>query len=84
LSPSGDRETAVSGDVRGCHSEGLSKIFTYIRTDNPAALATYQHHGFTIVGVTPKRTRGQDRYIDEYVVERMLTTDETEHALSLR
>jgi L-amino acid N-acyltransferase YncA len=60
--------------------KGYRKIFTYIRTDNPAALATYQHHGFTIVGVAKAHMRVKDRYIDEYVVERMLTTDETERA----
>jgi L-amino acid N-acyltransferase YncA len=52
--------------------KGYRKIFTYIRTDNPAALATYQHHGFTIVGVAKAHAKVHDRYVDEFVVERML------------
>jgi L-amino acid N-acyltransferase YncA len=52
--------------------KGYRKIFTYIRADNPAALATYRHHGFTIVGTARGHARIDGQYVDEVVVERML------------
>jgi L-amino acid N-acyltransferase YncA len=55
--------------------KGYRKIFTYIRTDNPAALATYQHHGFSVVGVAKAHAYINGRYLDEFLVERMLTPD---------
>ena len=54
------------------HRKGYRKIFTYIRSDNPAALATYLQHGFTIVGTAREHACIAGRYVDEVVVERML------------
>jgi len=48
------------------------KIFTYIRADNAAALSTYLHHGFTIVGTARGHARIDGQYVDEIIVERML------------
>jgi len=48
------------------------KLFTFIRADNPAALATYRKHGFRIVGTARKHTKIQGRYVDEIIVERFL------------
>ncbi len=51
---------------------GYEKLFTYIRADNPAALATYQAHGFGIVGTAKRHTKLRGRYVDEILVERFL------------
>ncbi len=53
-------------------SKGYAKIFTYIRADNPAALATYEKHGFRRVGVAKKHVKIDGRFIDEVIVERHL------------
>ena len=52
--------------------KGYEKIFTYIREDNPAALATYQKHGFRIVGRAERHAKLHGRYIDVIIVERFL------------
>jgi len=52
--------------------KGYRKIFTFIRADNPAALSTYRHHGFTIVGTAQGHARIDGQYVDEIIVERML------------
>ncbi len=48
------------------------KIFTYVRADNPAALATYLNQGFHIVGTAHKQARVKDSYVDEIIIERFL------------
>ena len=53
-------------------AKGYEKIFTYIRADNPAALATYQRHGFRVVGTAEAQARIDGRYVDEIIVERRL------------
>ena len=52
--------------------KGYEKIFTYIRADNPAALATYQKQGFRIVGNADRHAKLHGRYVDMIVVERLL------------
>jgi L-amino acid N-acyltransferase YncA len=52
--------------------KGYEKIFTYIRADNPAALATYARHGFRVVGRAERHVKTGGQYIDEIVVERPL------------
>jgi len=52
--------------------KGYEKIFTYIRRDNPGALATYCSQGFRVVGVAEKQAKIHGRYIDEVIVERIL------------
>lgn len=52
--------------------KGYEKIFTYIRADNPAALAAYLNQGFRIVGRAEKQAKLKGRYVDEIVVERFL------------
>jgi L-amino acid N-acyltransferase YncA len=48
------------------------KLFTYIRADNPGALATYRNQGFRIVGTASRQVKLQGRYVDEIIVERLL------------
>lgn len=51
---------------------GFEKFFTFVRSDNPAALATYVAQGFTVVGTARAHCRIDGRYIDEVMIERRL------------
>jgi L-amino acid N-acyltransferase YncA len=52
--------------------KGYEKFFTFIRADNPAALATYRHHGFQIIGTARRQARTKHGYVDEILVEAFL------------
>lgn len=52
--------------------KGYQKIFTFIRADNAAALSTYRHHGFRVVGIAEAHAKLNGRYVDEIIVEKML------------
>jgi len=57
---------------RAASLKGYEKIFTYVRGDNPAALATYLKQGFQIVGRATKQARIKGGYIDEIMIEKFL------------
>jgi L-amino acid N-acyltransferase YncA len=48
------------------------KIFTFVRADNPAALAAYQAQGFDVVGTARRHAKIDGRYIDEILIEKAL------------
>ncbi|MDX2041194.1 MAG: GNAT family N-acetyltransferase [Acidobacteriota bacterium] len=48
------------------------KLFTFIRADNPAALATYQRQGFAIIGAARRQAKINGSYVDELMVEKFL------------
>jgi L-amino acid N-acyltransferase YncA len=52
--------------------KGYEKVFTFVRADNPSALATYQAHGFSIIGTARRHARIDGRYIDEILIEAAL------------
>jgi L-amino acid N-acyltransferase YncA len=52
--------------------KGYEKIFTFVRADNPAALATYVRQGFRTIGTASRHVRIDGRYIDEIIIEKML------------
>jgi L-amino acid N-acyltransferase YncA len=52
--------------------KGYEKFFTFIRADNPAALATYQRHGFEVIGTARRQARMKHGYVDEILVEAFL------------
>ena len=52
--------------------KGYEKIFTYVRGDNPAALAAYMNAGFRIVGTAQRHAKCGGRYVDEIIIERFL------------
>jgi L-amino acid N-acyltransferase YncA len=54
--------------------KGCEKIFTFVRADNPVSLKTYQHHGFTVIGVASRHARVGGRYVDETIIEKHLRT----------
>jgi L-amino acid N-acyltransferase YncA len=51
---------------------GYEKIFTFVRADNPAALQTYLHHGFQVVGTARRHAKVRGQYIDETLIEKFL------------
>jgi L-amino acid N-acyltransferase YncA len=55
--------------ARAC---GYEKFFTFIRADNPAALATYQRFGFETIGRARRQARMKQGYVDEVMVEAFL------------
>jgi len=57
---------------RAARRKGYEKIFTYVRGDNPAALAAYLKQGFRIVGTAFRHVKLHDRYVDEIVIEKLL------------
>lgn len=52
--------------------QGFEKLFTYIRADNSAALAAYQHQGFRVIGTAQRHARINGVFVDEVLVERFL------------
>jgi L-amino acid N-acyltransferase YncA len=52
--------------------KGYEKIFTYIRADNPVALATYQKYGFRNVGKAERHAKVHGQALDVIIVERLL------------
>jgi L-amino acid N-acyltransferase YncA len=53
--------------------KGYEKFFTYVRDDNEAALQTYLRQGFRIVGTAARQAKIDGRYIDEIVIEKLLS-----------
>jgi len=52
--------------------KGYEKFFTFIRADNPAALAAYRRHGFEVIGTARRQARTRNGYVDEIMVEAFL------------
>jgi L-amino acid N-acyltransferase YncA len=51
---------------------GYEKVFTFVRADNPAALATYVSQGFRTVGTAYGQARIRGQYVDEVIIEKSL------------
>jgi L-amino acid N-acyltransferase YncA len=58
--------------LEAARQKGYTKIFTFVRADNPAALATYLAQGFDILGTARKHARIDGTCIDEVMIERHL------------
>ncbi len=72
-----ERRQGIAGQLfaatfEAARQNGYEKIFTFIRADNPAALATYQRQGFQIVGTARQQARVNGNYVDEIMVEKFL------------
>jgi L-amino acid N-acyltransferase YncA len=52
--------------------KGYEKLFTYVRADNPDALAFYLQQSFYVVGVAQKQAKIAGRYVDEVMIEKWL------------
>jgi L-amino acid N-acyltransferase YncA len=59
--------------IEAARRKGYEKIFTFVRADNPAALATYEAQGFSVVGTARRHAKIDGRYVDETLIERFLT-----------
>jgi L-amino acid N-acyltransferase YncA len=57
---------------QAARGKGYEKIFTFVRADNPAALATYLTHGFADVGTARRHAKIAGVYVDEIMIERWL------------
>jgi len=53
-------------------AKGYEKIFTFVRDDNPAALAAYVAHGFRAIGTARRHAKIDGRYVDEILIEKLL------------
>lgn len=51
---------------------GYEKIFTFVRADNAAALATYRAQGFETIGTARRHAKIDGQYIDEILIEKHL------------
>jgi len=58
---------------RAAKQKGYEKIFTFVRADNSAALHAYRAQGFLVIGTARQHARIDGRYIDEILIEKMLT-----------
>ena len=72
LRRTGVSKQLFSATFEAARKKGFEKLFTYIRADNPAALAAYQHQGFQIIGTAKRQARIRGEFIDEVFVERFL------------
>ena len=60
-------QTTFAAAVR----KGYEKAFTFVRSDNPAALETYLKHGFRVIGHAEKQAKIDGRYVDEILIEKV-------------
>ena len=72
-----ERRQGIAGQLfaatfEAARQKGYEKLFTFIRADNPAALATYQQQGFQIIGTAHRQAKINRSYVDEIMVERFL------------
>ena len=61
-----------SATFQAARRKGFEKIFTFVRADNPVALAAYARQGFSIVGTARRHVKIDGRYIDEILIEKPL------------
>ena len=59
--------------IAAARAKGYEKLFTFVRADNPAAIATYHAHGFETIGTARRHARIDGRYVDEWLIERQLS-----------
>lgn len=73
----GERRQGIAGQLfaatfEAARQKQYEKLFTFIRADNPAALATYQRQGFQIIGTARRQAKINGSYVDELMVEKFL------------
>lgn len=60
---------------QAARQKGFEKIFTFVRADNPVALAAYTRQGFGVIGTASRHAKIDGRYIDEVLIEKALDGD---------
>lgn len=68
----GIAKTLFAATFEAARQKTFEKIFTFVRADNPSALATYQAHGFHVVGTAYRHAKIDGQYIDEILIEKAL------------
>jgi L-amino acid N-acyltransferase YncA len=68
----GVAKALFAATFEAARSKGYEKLFTFVRADNPAALAAYRAHGFETIGTARRHARIDGRYVDELLIERQL------------
>jgi L-amino acid N-acyltransferase YncA len=68
----GIAKTLFAATFDSARQKGYEKIFTFVRADNPAALAAYRAHGFEVIGTARRHAKLDGRYIDEILIEKAL------------
>ena len=53
--------------------KGYEKLFSFVRADNEAGLRAYLGQGFRIVGTAERHAKIDGAYIDEVLIEKLLT-----------
>jgi L-amino acid N-acyltransferase YncA len=71
----GIAKALFAATFEAARQKGYEKIFTFVRADNPAALATYRAQGFVVIGTARRHAKIGGRYIDEILIERPLDLD---------
>lgn len=68
----GVAKALFAATFEAARAKGYEKIFTFVRADNPAAIATYEAHGFERIGTARRHAKIDGRYVDELLIERRL------------
>ena len=68
----GIAQSLFASTFEAARRKGYEKIFTFVRADNPAALATYLNRGFQIVGTARGQAKCDGKYVDEIIIEKFL------------
>ena len=66
----GIAQLLFAATFEAARQKGYEKIFTFVRADNPAALAAYRAQGFGVVGTARRHAKIDGRYIDEILIEK--------------
>jgi RimJ/RimL family protein N-acetyltransferase len=59
--------------VRSARDLGFAKIIATTRADNPDAQAFYEAQGFHVVGLARNHALVRDQFVDEILLERLLS-----------
>ena len=68
----GIARSLFASTFEAARGKGYKKIFTFVRADNPAALATYLNQGFQIIATARGQAKCDGKYVDEVIVEKFL------------
>ena len=58
--------------LQAARAQGYEKLFTFVRADNPGALATYLGQGFVQIGRAARQAKINGEYVDELMIEKFL------------
>jgi L-amino acid N-acyltransferase YncA len=67
----GIAKALFAATFESARQKGYEKIFTFVRADNPVALATYLGQGFRVIGTAEKHAKIDGRDIDEILIEKL-------------